>query len=139
MSHDCRLGVASHQLIAQNVSGRLIDGLTQAPPIERGFIVLLDESGAELERVLTDALGSFTIVAPSGGRFQLRSERIGFRAGLSDPFDLAADGSHQLDMVVNPVVVRLDTLTVSGDSRRCRVVGEQGMETATVWKRSERL
>ena len=129
--------VASQSLDAQTVSGRLIDGLALVP-IDRAFIVLLDESGSELERVLTDAQGNFTLTAPGGGTFQLRSERIGFRAGLSDRFDLPADGSHQLEMVVDPVVVRLDTLTVSGDARRCRVVGEQGIETATVWEEARK-
>jgi hypothetical protein len=107
-------------------------------PIHRAFIVLLDEAGTEHGRVLTDADGFFSIEAPAAGTYKLRSERIGFRAGLSDAFALAADESHALEMVVDPVVVRLDTLTVSGDSKKCRVVGEQGMETATVWEEARK-
>jgi len=129
--------LASQSLFAQTVSGRLIDGLIRVP-IDRAFIVLLDATDSELARVLTDPQGRFSLTAPSAGTFRLRSERIGFRAGLSDSFELSANGSHELEMLVNQVVVRLDTITVSGDARRCRVVGEQGMETATVWEEARK-
>ena len=130
-------GFAPCMAVAQTVSGRLVDGLARVP-IDRAFIVLLDESDSELERVLTDALGQFSVSAPREGTYQLRSERSGFRTGMSDRFVLVADQNHSIEMLVNPVVVRLDTLTVSGDSRRCRVVGEQGMETATVWEEARK-
>jgi hypothetical protein len=131
------VSVATQPLSAQTVSGRLVDGLAHVP-IDRAFIVLLDETGYELERVLTDAQGHFSLAAPMAGTYQLRSERIGFRAGLSGQFVLAVDEDHALELLVDPVVVRLDTLTVSGDSKRCRVVGEQGLETATVWEEARK-
>ena len=133
----CFAIVVPQLLIAQTVSGRLIDGLARVP-VDKAFIVLLDDAGSELDRVLTNPLGQFSVTAPGAGTFQLRSERIGFRAGLSDPFEVVADGNHDIEMLVNPVVIRLDTLTVSGDSKRCRLVGEQGMETATVWEEARK-
>ena len=133
----CFAIVAPQSIFAQTVSGRLVDGLARVP-IDKAFIVLLDVAGSELDRVLTNPLGQFSLTAPSAGTYRLRSERIGFRAGFSDPFEIVADGSHELEMLVNPVVIRLDTLTVSGDAKRCRLVGEQGMETATVWEEARK-
>jgi len=131
------LSLGSQTLVSQTVSGRLLDGLGRLP-IDRAFIVLLDESGEELARVLTDAQGGFSTTAPGAGRYRLRSERIGFIAGHSDWFQLAESGTHEIEMVVDAVVIRLDTIRVSGDSRRCRVVGDQGMETATVWEEARK-
>ena len=129
--------LVSQSLVAQTVSGRLIDGLVHVP-IHRAFIVLLDDTNSEQGRVLTDPQGRFSLSAPRAGTFRLRSERIGFRAGLSASFELSADESYTLEMLVTPVVVRLDTLRVSGDAKRCRMVGEQGMETATVWEEARK-
>ncbi len=115
--------LCSQALFAQSVSGHLVDSLVHTP-IERAFIVLLDETDSELARVLTDAQGRFSLDALGADTFRLRSERIGSRAGLSESFELVAGTNHELEMLVNPIVVRLDTFTVSGDSKRCRVVGE---------------
>jgi hypothetical protein len=137
LSFTCVVFLVPQSMFAQTVSGRLVDGLARVP-IDKAVIVLLDDAGSELDRALTNPLGQFSFTVPEAGTFKLRSERIGFRAGFSDPFEIVSNGSHEIEMLVNPVVIRLDTLTVSGDAKRCRVVGEQGLETATVWEEARK-
>lgn len=130
--------VSATPLHAQEVRGRLTDAHTGAA-IDRAFLVLLSETGVELNRVLTSETGEFSVRAPGPGVYRLRSERIGFESTTSDPLVLADGDSRQLRITVAPVVVRLDTLRVEDDSRECRVYREQGLATAKVWEEARKL
>jgi hypothetical protein len=129
--------VAAGAANAQTVRGTMADSAT-GRPIEHAFIVLLGDSGEELGRVLTDVDGRFALAAPGPGTFQLRSERIGVKAHVSDAFDLTQGEVKQIDMRVVPVVIRLDMIVVEGDAKKCRIVEEQGLETATVWEEARK-
>jgi hypothetical protein len=122
---------------AQAVSGRLLDENT-GTPIDRAFVVLVDLMGSEIDRSFTDGQGRFRIKAPTPGTFQLRSERIGFKATTSEQFDLVADETHEMEMRVAPVAIRLDAIEIEGDAKKCRLEKERGLETATVWEEARK-
>lgn len=77
-------------LSAQIVRGQVVDSITGAP-IDGSVVLLIDGTGAEITRTITDSEGLFLLRAPSAGRFRLRAEGEGYRASLFPPFDLAAD------------------------------------------------
>jgi hypothetical protein len=125
-------------LDAQVVHGRLIDAATGAG-IDRAFVVMLNDDGSEVNRVLTSSAGEFILTAPGPGSYQLRSDRIGFRSVLTDPLRLGADETREIQIRASEIVIRLDTITVEDDAKECRVYGEQGLGTALVWEEARKL
>ena len=129
--------LCSTSLSGQVVQGRLIDEST-GTPIDRAFVVLQDIMGTEVERAYTDNEGRFRIQAAAAGSYQLRSERIGFKATVSDQFELTTGTTRDMNMVVAPVAVRLDMIEIEGDAKKCRIEKEHGLETATVWEEARK-
>ncbi len=137
------LGLALSTLLtapldAQIVHGRLIDTATGAG-IDRAFVVMLNDDGIEVNRVLTSLVGEFTLTAPGPGSYRLRSDRIGFKSVLTDPVELGADETREIQIRASQIVIRLDTITVEDDAEECRVYGEQGLGTALVWEEARKL
>lgn len=122
---------------AQTVSGRLLD-VSSGAPIDRAFVVLVDLMGTEVDRAFTDDEGTFRVTAPAPGTYRLRSERIGFEASLSEAFELTAGQTHEMEMRVAPVAIRLDAIEIEGDAKKCRIEKEHGLETATVWEEARK-
>jgi hypothetical protein len=118
------------QLPAQVVQGQVVDSATGAP-VARGFVVLLDSLGNEVARALSSGAARYIIQAPEAGRFQLRSERIGFRASSSDFFSLSDGETLDLVLRVAALPVRLSTVVVRG---RDRCHAAQGEGTVLVWE-----
>jgi hypothetical protein len=102
-------------------------------PVGRGFVVLLDLEGDEVARALSSGEGGFTLRAPSGGEFRLRSERIGYRAFLSEPLRLSRGQTVDLTLRVAALPVRLATVRVEGRNR-CRANPEEGESTVLIWE-----
>lgn len=122
---------------AQTVRGTMVD-TTTGTPVDRAFVVLLDAAGSEVARTLTDAIGAFALQAPGPGTFALRSERIGVQAHLTEFFALGAGETREIEMGVAPVVIRLDQIVIEGDAKKCRVIGEEALETNTVWEEARK-
>src|SRR6266550_8610443 len=72
-------------LAPQVVVGQVVDAASAAP-VGDGFVVLLDELGKEVARTLTASDARFVLRAPRPGRYQLRSERIGYVALVGPTF-----------------------------------------------------
>ena len=125
-------------LHGQLVHGRLIDTGTGAA-IDRAFVVMLNADGSEVNRVLTSMAGEFILTAPGPGSYRFRSDRIGFSSVLTDPVELGADETREIEIRVSQIVIRLDTITVEDDAKECRVYGEQGLATALVWEEARKL
>jgi hypothetical protein len=122
---------------AQIVSGQLLDE-NSGDPIDRAFIVLVDLMGTEVDRAFTDDQGRFRINASASGTYRLRSERIGFKATLSEQIELTAGQTHEIEMRVAPVAIRLDAIEIQGDAKKCRIEKEHGLETAIVWEEARK-
>ena len=129
--------LCSASLSGQIVQGQLIDENT-GTPIDRAFIVLQDMMGTEVDRAFTDSQGRFRIQVSTPGTYQLRSERIGFQATVSEQFELAVGETHDTKMTVAPVAVRLDMIEIEGDAKKCRIEKDHGLETATVWEEARK-
>ena len=76
---------------AQIVRGLVVDSVVGMTLVS-STVVLLDASGAEIARTLTDDQGLFLLRAPGAGRYRLRAEKEGYRSSEFPAFDLAADG-----------------------------------------------
>lgn len=123
-------------LTAQTVSGRLVEQ-TSDRPVVGAFVLLVDADTIEFGRALTDALGRFSIEAPSAGRYALRSAVIGFRSTVTPIFDLSANQDIVVDFVIPGIPVALPTLFVE-DRRTCGGPIEAGLAAATVWEEARK-
>ncbi|KPJ94624.1 MAG: hypothetical protein AMS18_03345 [Gemmatimonas sp. SG8_17] len=123
---------AAGSLQGQVVMGQVVDS-TSGVPVGTGFVVLVDEAGAEVTRALSSGAGRFTLRAPSGGVYRLKSERIGYRAFLSDPFQLAADATIDYTLQVAALPVQLAAVEIQGKDR-CHVNPERGAATVVIWE-----
>ncbi len=140
-----RLGAAAvgvFLLAAANVEAQVARGVVRlastGDPVGGTYVVLLNQDSLEVTRALTNPLGQFTISAPSPGSYRVRTEQIGYRSAVSEPFVLADGATTELQLVVEPVIVRLDALLVEG-LRECRVVGEQALEVLAVWDEARKV
>ena len=126
------LSVSAH---AQIVRGQVVDSLA-GTPVGQGFVVLLDGSGTEVARTLTNASGEFSLLAPRVGRYTLRSEVIAYRAFESRRFDLSIRTPTQLTLRILRVPVRLSAFEVVG-RERC-VPPDESLEIAPVWEEARK-
>ena len=120
----------------QTVIGVLINESTLAP-VGRAYVVLLDTDSVEVTRGFADGLGRFRVHAPRAGTYRLRTERIGYRSVVSEAFRLDDVEDLELEVLVEPVLVRLDPFTIEG-GRECRVIGDQALEVLTVWEEARK-
>jgi hypothetical protein len=103
-------------------------------PVGTGFVVMLDQAGNEVARALSSRDGRFTLRAPGGGEFRLKSERIGYSAFLSSPLRLAeSETVDDFTLRVAALPVRLATVKVLGRDR-CRTNPEEGEGTVLIWE-----
>ena len=127
----CTLALLAGAVAAQGVTGRVLDQAT-AQPVGRGFVVLLNAQGDEVERVLTPADGRFTLRARTPGAYRLRSERIAYEAFTSDPITLEAGQVAAIDLPVRALGVDLAAIQVTGRTT-CRAQPELTPAATAVW------
>ncbi|UCD25200.1 MAG: carboxypeptidase regulatory-like domain-containing protein, partial [Gemmatimonadota bacterium] len=101
---------------SQTITGHVLDSLSGAP-VARGFAVLLDASGAELDRTLTTSDGTFSFSLESPGSYVIRSQRIGYAAGESALLTVARDQALTVTLRVRPLAQLLATIEVRGEAR----------------------
>ncbi len=126
------LSGACHSLSAQSVQGTVVDAATGAV-VGTGFIVLLDSDSVEAARVLWSRDGRFNLRAPGGGTYRLRSERIGYQAFVSEPFEIPPSGSIVSNLHIDALPIRLTMIQVRGRDR-CRINPEIAAETGLIWE-----
>jgi hypothetical protein len=108
-------------------------------PLSGTFVVLLDADSLEVTRTITDPLGEFALAPPRSGRYRLRTERIGFRSRVSSDIVLGDGPPPTVDLEISPIVIRLAALTIRGESRECRVVGDQALGVLAVWDEARKV
>lgn len=112
---------------------------TTGVPLGGTFVVLLDADSLEVARTITDPLGQFALAPPRAGRYRLRTERIGFRSLVSSDMALDDRPRSPVDLRIAPIVIRLAALMVSGESRECRIVGDQALDVLSVWEEARKV
>ncbi len=120
---------AVHGVLLQDLTGEAVGG---------AYIVLLEADSSAVTRVLTNPLGQFRVHAPRSGTYRLRTERIGFKSIVSELFDLVDGGEFEIELRVEPVILRLDPLTIEG-ARECRVIGDQALQVLAVWEEARKV
>jgi hypothetical protein len=93
---------------------------------------LVNASGERVARRLTSAGGRAQLVAPSGGSFRVRAERIGFEPFVSDPIRLDSGAVMQYTLRFPSRRVALPRMTITSASE-CRIGGDEGGRAATLW------
>ena len=134
----CILGILSTAAPApaQIIRGQLLEE-EFGTPIEAAFLVLRDESGADVAATLTNEAGRFVIEAPGAGLYTIRAERIGYESFATRELLIEDDQTieYRLTMPVRPVY--LDALSVEGE-RQCEVRPAEGLRVARVWEEARK-
>ena len=116
---------------AQPVVGIVVEAGTGLP-VSGAMVVLFDDDGARVDRMLTNAAGRFTLDPPLPGPHYITVERIGYRNMTTPRFDPAS--SRELMTIEVPVeAILLRRLDVTA-GRRCEMRPEEGRATAQVWE-----
>lgn len=118
-------------LEGQTVLGTAIDG-TDGSPVAGAFVLLVDEDGAERDRSLTTASGTFRLEGPPG-TYRLNLERIGFEDLVTEPFELSANETISRRLRASARPIALAGIRVTGGEARCGIPTEEAMELSRVW------
>jgi hypothetical protein len=117
---------------AQIVTGQVVDS-TSGTPVGSGFVVLLDSGNREVARALSTRDGRFRLAAQAGGLFRLRSERIGYQAFTSAPFELSLGQTLERELRVLARAIVLAAVEVRAEDR-CNTNPDEAEETGLVWQ-----
>lgn len=102
---------------AQGIRGRVLDAET-GQPVPAATVTLLDAAQTVLRQVVTDSAGGFSLRVAEGGRYHLRTERIGYETVTSPPVDIAAGDTMVVELRLGTEAVVLAPLTITASSRR---------------------
>ena len=119
-------------LRAQIVTGQVVDSMS-GTPVGTGFVVLLDSDNREVARALSTGDGRFRLETQAGGFFRLRSERIGYQAFTSAPFELLVGQTLDRTLRVLAQAIRLAAVQVQAEDR-CNTNPDEAEETGVVWQ-----
>ena len=121
-------------VLAAPLSGQSVRGRILGPDggvIPGAIVVLSDSAGVDRGRVLSSAIGSYSLRAPRPGKYTLLVLRIGYPAFRTPPFDVAGIGGVEISATLPDDPIVLADLTVSGDDA-CRADESVGGATATL-------
>lgn len=116
---------------AQVVRGELVDSIA-ARPVTAAIVTLVDGSGGEFGRTLTNANGRFLVRAPAAGAFRLRVRLVGFDVWESEPMALAVGETVVRRVSLLLVRAKLPAITVEAE-QTCVVRPEEGAAAAALW------
>lgn len=103
----------------QEVSGRLLDGVTREPII-LGRVALLDSALAAVDATWTDEEGHFILHAPAPGNYYLAAEREGYHAKLDGILELPRGASMEIAFYLRPSAIPLKPLSVEARRQLAR-------------------
>ncbi len=117
---------------AQTIRGTVIDSLTGLP-VRDALVTLVGDDGVTHARSLSLDSGAFAVIAPSPGRYTIRTKRIGYRAVRSAPFDIAEGEVRRHDVLAPTTRVQLPSVTVVAN-RHCVVRPGDGAPAFQLWE-----
>jgi hypothetical protein len=117
---------------AQTIRGTVVDSATGVA-VGRGFVALLDGSGAEVSRMLTSREGEFQFVLRGPGTFSLRSERIAYRVAQLGLGLVEAGEVRTVSLLAPAIPLRLDAIEFESETQ-CRMSPADGRNTAALWE-----
>ena len=129
--------LAPARAAAQTVRGQVV-GSGAEGAIAGARVLLLDNAGRRVAAAVTGPDGAYRLVAPTGGSYLLRVERIGF-AATSARVELRDGGVIERRLVSGTRPVMLAGVTaLSGRASRCQVRPDSGQQTATLWEEARK-
>lgn len=123
--------VAPNTATAQPIVGIVVEEGNRLP-VSGAMVVLFDDGGNRVDRMLTNAAGRFALEPRLPGPHYITVERIGY-ANLTTPrFDPASSPDLMtIEVPVEAILLRRLDVTAG---RRCEVRPEEGRATAQVWE-----
>ena len=121
---------------AQTITGRIV-AQSDHVPVAGAIVALVDTMGRALVTKLAEDSGTFSIAAPSPGRYSIRVERVGFRSIVSPSFVVRQGESIELPLTMTGEAVSLRAIVVNAD-RRCLVRPQEGVATAQLWNEARK-
>ena len=128
--------LAPARAAAQTVRGQVV-GSGAEGAIAGARVLLLDNAGRRVAAAVTGPDGAYRLVAPTGGSYLLRVERIGFSA-TSTRVELRDGGVIERRLVSGTRPVMLAGVTAQSGGGRCQVRPDSGQQTATVWEEARK-
>jgi carboxypeptidase family protein len=117
---------------AQGVTGVVSDERSSAP-LPGVLVAVMDQEGARIGAVLTDASGRFTVDVPVGGPFTARAERIGLQSVTSESFDVRSGAVHFLLLSMSDQAIEIEGVVVDSRVRQCRVDPFEALRIQRWW------
>lgn len=99
------------------IAGRVVDDQT-GRPVAGVTVTLLTSRELRAARAQTDSEGVFHLRVPQADGFQLRAERVGYRAATSGAITVMPDDTVQVELRLSTEAVLLAPLTVVAASRQ---------------------
>jgi hypothetical protein len=95
----------------QTIRGTVVDSAS-GQVVKGAYVGILNPAGSPLSRTVTDSAGRFMLRAPAAGRFQLRTELMGYGSLISHPIEVGWESTTTilLQVVFRPITI--DSLTV---------------------------
>lgn len=118
-------------LQAQIIQGWVVDRET-GQGVEGVLVLLLDQSGLEVDGLLTNEDGRFRFLAASPGDYSLRAERLGYETVTSEVTRLGPGQVSGILLETGVSAIELEELRVEGE-QQCVIRPEEGLEVARVW------
>lgn len=120
---------------AQLVRGR-IAGADTAHGIAGTIVRLVDSTGRDVARTISDERGGFVLRAPGTGSYALRTLRIGFAPGSFGPYSVPDAGLGDVRLVLHELPLTLGAIRVEGRNE-CRVRAESGPAALAIWEQAQ--
>jgi hypothetical protein len=123
-------------MAAGGLAAQTVRGTVTLPDSSRAagvIVVASDATGVAVARALTGESGRYELRLPSGGRYDVRVLRIGFRPTVVPAFDIGSGETRELPIVLRGEAIVLTAVKVQGKSV-CRVQQDSGQEVARLWE-----
>jgi len=127
------LAAAPALVAAQGVRGTIVDRASGVP-ISGVVVILLGRGDTAVARALSDSRGEFRLTARAAGSYRVHTLRIGFRAVMSDAFELSRGAEINRVIRVESVPFVLDTIRVV-DRNVCRSRASSDAASA-IWEQA---
>jgi carboxypeptidase family protein len=130
------LSVATALPLAGQAVRTVLVGAGTGELIAGALVSLVDTTGLELRRTMTDATGAVRFDLPPGA-YRLRVFRIGVARWETGVFRLASGDTFTTTLRAPEQPITLAPLTVRAE-RRCRLRPEEGSAAATLWEEARK-
>lgn len=129
------LGLGPIRAAAQPVTGIVVEE-GRGVPVAGAMVLLFNDRGNTVDRMLTNAAGRFLLEARGGSPHYITVDRIGYASVTTDRFT-PAEGAEAMRIVVPIDPIQLRGIVVSAEPR-CEVRPEQGQAAAQVWEEARK-